>query len=54
MVQNVGLPLWKMLVYACQIAMHKDFSLFNIEFNVKTVLLLVALQLQMPSTDISI
>jgi hypothetical protein len=32
MVQNAGFPLWKLLAYVCQIAMYKEFSLFNVDF----------------------
>ena len=32
MFQNIGLPFWKLLTYAFQIAMYKDFSLFNVAF----------------------
>jgi hypothetical protein len=54
MVQNVGLPFWKLLAYACQIEILETLVCLMLTLNVETVLLLDVLRLQMSSTVILI
>ena len=53
-VQNIVLPVWKLLVYTCQTAMLKTLAHFILTLDVETVLLLDVLWRQTPSTMILI